>query len=264
MLILNPDLDLWNFDPKIHCWANLDPKSQSCPFCLKIGTHSISRMLIPNPDLGFWSFDPKIHFGANLDPKIQSCLFCLKIGALRISRMLIPNPNLDFWNFASKNPKSIFGQIWYTSQGCWFLFQHYFSEFQILISFLGKFGPKKSKLSSLVENWHTECLDDFNSYSDIIFLSFEPWILFWTNLGRKIESCSFWLKIGTHDISRMLILLPTIVFWIANPRSTFGKIWAERVKAVCFAWKLAHTQMHIQYLEDIDSYFDIRFLKFQT
>ena len=53
-------------------------------------------------------------------------------------------------------------------------------------------------------------------------------------------------------------------FLIANPKSIFGQIWAEKVKAVCFAWKLAHTHMHTQYLEDVDSYFDISFLKFQT
>ena len=47
---------------------------------------------------------------------------------------------------------------------------------------------------------------------------------------------------------------------MANPKSIFGQIWAEKVKAVCFAWKLAHTHMHAQYLEDVD----ISFLKFQT
>ena len=62
----------------------------------------------------------------------------------------------------------------------------------------------------------------------------------------------------------MLILIPTIFFWIVNPKSIFGQIWAEKVKAVCFAWKLAYTHIHTQYLEDVDSYFDISFLKFQT
>ena len=32
MLIPNPDLDFWNFDLKIHFWANEGGKSQSCPF----------------------------------------------------------------------------------------------------------------------------------------------------------------------------------------------------------------------------------------
>ena len=135
MLIPNPDLDFWNFDPKIHFWANLGPKIQSCPFCLKIGAHSISRMLIPNPDLDFWNFDPKIHFWANLGSKIQSCPFCLIIGTHGFSRMLILSPTLVFW---ISNPNILFGQVWaknfkvvrfvyklvhMVSQGCWFLFQ---------------------------------------------------------------------------------------------------------------------------------------------
>ena len=65
---------------------------QSCPFCLKIGTHIISRILIPNPD--FKNFDPKIHFWANLDSKIQSCPFCLKTGTHGISKMIILIPTL--------------------------------------------------------------------------------------------------------------------------------------------------------------------------
>ena len=71
VLISNPDLDFWNFDPKIHFWANLGPKSQSCPFCLKIGTHGISRMLILIPTLIFWNSNPKIYFWANLGKKMS-------------------------------------------------------------------------------------------------------------------------------------------------------------------------------------------------
>ena len=62
----------------------------------------------------------------------------------------------------------------------------------------------------------------------------------------------------------MLILIWTIVFWIANPKSIFGQILDEKVKAVCFAWKLAHKHIHTEYLKDVDIYFDISFLKFQT
>ena len=89
VLILNPDLDFWNYDLKIHFWANLGPKIQSWPFCLKIGAQSISRMPIPNPDLDFWNFNPKIHFWENLGPKTKSRPFCLKIGTDEISWMLI-------------------------------------------------------------------------------------------------------------------------------------------------------------------------------
>ena len=62
MLVLNPDLDFWNFDAKIHFWANLDPKSQNCLFCLKTGTHGISRILILIATLVFWISNPNFIF----------------------------------------------------------------------------------------------------------------------------------------------------------------------------------------------------------
>ena len=97
---------------------------------------------------------------------------------------------LVFW---LSNPKSIFGQIWtkkvkvirfarklahMVSRGCWFLFQHLFSEFPILNLFLGKFGPKKSKLSVLSENWHAWYLEDTDSYSEFNFLNFKLKFIF--------------------------------------------------------------------------------------
>ena len=107
----------------------------------------------------------------------------LEIGTHGIWRMLILIPTLVFWICT---PKSIFG----------------------------KFGSKRSKLSILTENWHTQYLKDDDSYSVINFLNFPPEIYFWANLGRKSQSCLFCLKIGIWDISRMLILIPTLVFWI--------------------------------------------------
>ena len=79
----------------------------------------------------------------NLGQKIKSCPFFLKIGTHGILTMLILIPALVFW-ISTLNP------------------------------FLGKFGLKRSKLSSLAENWYAECLEDVNFYSDNIFLSFEP------------------------------------------------------------------------------------------
>ena len=95
------NFDILNFEiefltQKSIFWANLGQKSQSCSFCLKIGTHGVSRMLILIPTLIFWNCD-KIHFQANLDPKSQSCPFCPKTGAHSISRMLILIPALNFW-----------------------------------------------------------------------------------------------------------------------------------------------------------------------
>ena len=109
------------------------------------------------------------------------------------------------------------------------------------------------------------------------FWNSDPKTHFWANFGRKSQSCSFFLKIGTHCILTMLILIPTLVFWIANPKSIFGQIWTEKVKVVCFAWNLAHPRYRYWFLfwyqfsqilnlnlEDADSYSEISFLKFQT
>ena len=75
---------------------------------------------------------------------------------------------------------------------------------------------------------------------DIVFLNSEPETHFWANLGQKSQSYQFCLKIGTQSLSRMLILILSLVFWNSYPRFILGQIWAEKVKVVCFAWKLAY------------------------
>ena len=99
--------------------------------------------------------------------------------------------------------------------------------------FFGKFGPKKSKMSVLSENWYTWYLKHVDSYSNISFLNFK-------SFGQKSQSCPCFLKIGMHGILTMLIFIPTLVFWISNPKSIFGQILAKKVKVVCFTWKLVH------------------------
>ena len=74
-------------------------------------------------------------------------------------------------------------------------------------------------------------LDVWNSDSTIHFCA---------NLGWKSQSCPFFLKIGTRSILMMLILIITLVFWISDPKSIFGKIWTKKVKDVQFGWKVAH------------------------
>ena len=85
-----------------------------------------------------------------------------------------------------------------------------FLKFRPQDLFLGKFGPKKSNLSVLPENWHTWYLEDVDSYFNISFLNFQPNINVWANVGQKTQS--FCLKIGTNGISRMWILTPLLVF----------------------------------------------------
>ena len=95
------------------------------------------------------------------------------------------------------------------------------------------------------------------------------------NVGRKIQSCPFWqkigtdgilvvlilfyLKIGTHSIWRILILIPTSIFWIGNPKSIFRQIWAKKSKL-----SNLHENCHLRYLKGADSYSDISFLNLKT
>ena len=126
----------WEISP------NLDQKSQSYTFWPKIGSYGILEVLIPNRGLDIWNSDPKIHFCANLSQKSQSCPFCLKIDTHDISSMLIFISILVFW---ISNPKLI----------------------------LGKFGPRKWKLSVLSQNWYLWRLEDADTYSDISLLNFQ-------------------------------------------------------------------------------------------
>ena len=211
-----------------HNWAispNFGQKIKSCSFWLKICTHGILGVLIPNLDLNFWNSDPKIHFWANLGQKLQSCPICLKIGTHGISKMLILIPILVFW---ISNPNFLFGQIWakkvkvvcfnwklthMSSWICRFRIWYRFLKFRPQNSFLGKFGSKKSKLVVFPKNSHSRHFDDADSYSNISFLNFQPWIHFWQNLGQKSQSYPVWLKIGTQSVSSMSILIPALLFW---------------------------------------------------
>ena len=50
---------------------------------------------------------------------------------------------------------------------------------------MGKFGPKKSKLFVLPENWHMEYLEDTDSYCDISFFEFPTLNLFLGKFGLE-------------------------------------------------------------------------------
>ena len=46
-----------------------------------------------------------------------------------------------------------------------------------------------------------------------------------------------------------MILIPTLVFWIFNPKSIFEEIWSENFKAIWFAWKLVDLNSFLGKLE---------------
>ena len=56
----------------------------------------------------------------------------------------------------------------------------------------------------------------------------------------------------------MVILIPTFVFWISNPKYILGKFGKRKLKLF-----ILPKNSHTQYLEDADSYSEI-ILKFQT
>ena len=144
--------------------------------------------------------------------KSKKCSLCLRIGTHRVSKMLIFIPKLVFW---ISIPKSTFGQIWTkkfkvvrfpqkiahkVSRECWFLFRHSFSEFSTLTLYLGIFGPQNYMLYVLPENWHTEYLNDVDSYSILVFWNSKPTSFFWANLSRESVLC---LEADTESISKM-------------------------------------------------------------
>ena len=126
-------------------WAispNLGQKIKSCSFWLKIGTLGILEVLIPNLRLDFWNFDPKIYFWANLAQKFKLVRFVWKLVHV-VCQDADSKSRLRFLKFWPQNP------------------------------FLGKFGPKNSKLLVLSENWYTWHLNDADSYFSISFLNFK-------------------------------------------------------------------------------------------
>ena len=107
----------------------------------------------------------------------------MKIGTHGILEALIPNPDFEI-----ATSKSIFGHVWaeklkvvfstrqlaqMVPRGCWFLFQHQFSEFPAQNPFFGQIWAKTSKFSVLPENCHSWYLEDPDSYSDISFSEFQ-------------------------------------------------------------------------------------------
>ena len=151
----------------------------------------------------------------------------------------------------------------------------------------------------LSDIWYTWYLGRADSESGLSFWNSDPKIHFWANLDQK--SCLFYLKIGTYVISRYLILVPILVFWLSKLKSIFGQIRIEKLKVVQLGWKLAHRvsrrfwflfqhyfsqfptlnpfrdkfgpknsklfilteKCHTWYIEDVDSYSDNSFLNCQ-
>ena len=112
----------------------------------------------------------------------------------------------------------------------------------VLHSFLGKFGPKKSKLSALTENWYTWYLGSADSESGLRFLKFRPQNSFLGKFGPKKSKLSVfpenWHAWHLDDADSY----SNISFLNFHPKSIVGQIWTKKVKKFFqFGWKLAHS-----------------------
>ena len=90
---------------------------------------------------------------------------------------------------------------------------------------------------------------------------FYPIARYWAispNFGRKIKSCPFWLKIGTHGILEVLIPNPNLDFWNFDHKNHFRATLGQKFKAVRFVWKLVHVVS-----QGCDSESRLRSLKFR-
>ena len=111
-------------------------------------------------------------------------------------------------------------------------------------------------MSILTENWQTWYIGVLISNPDLDFWNSYPKIYFWQNLGPKIQSCLFCLKISALSISRMLIPNPDLAFEILIPKSNFGQNWPKKSKL-----SVLTENWHTWYLGSAESECGLRVLK---
>ena len=82
-------------------------------------------------------------------------------------------------------------------------------------------------------------LEVFIPNPDLDFWNIDSKIYFWVNLGPKIQSWPFCLKIVARSISRMIPNLD-LDFRNFDSKIRWGQIWAQKFKVVRFVWNLVH------------------------
>ena len=123
---------------------------------------------------------------------------------------------------------------------CWFRIRTLKFRLQNSIHFWANLGQKSKnwpfdwKLSHIVSR---RCWFVFQHQ----FSEFPTLNLFSGKFGLKNQSCSSYLKIGPRVISKMLILIPILVFWISKPKSIFWENLGRKSKS-CPFWLNIVTQ----------------------
>ena len=87
--------------------------------------------------------------------------------------------------------------------------------------------------------WHLWYIGGADSESRLRILKFRPQNPFWANLGRKIKSCPFYLKIGTHGILEVLIPNPGLEFGNLDPKILFWANLGRKSKSCPFGLKIS-------------------------
>ena len=81
---------------------------------------------------------------------------------------------------------------------------------------------------------------------------FDPQIQFWANLRPKIQSCPFYLKIGTQCISRMVIPNADLDFWNSDPKIYFWANLGPKIQNSPFCLKIGTHSISIMLIPNPD------------
>ena len=103
---------------------------------------------------------------------------------------------------------------------------------------MGPILAKNLKLSILPENWQSWYIGGADSESRLRASKFRLQKSFWGEFGLKSKSCSFDLKISTHDILEELILHPDLVFQNSNLKILFWANLVRKSKSCPFCLKI--------------------------
>ena len=75
------------------------------------------------------------------------------------------------------------------------------------------------------------------------------------NLGRKIKSFPFWLKIGTYGILEVLIPNPDLDFWNSDPKIHFWANLGSKIQNCSFCLKIGAPRTSKMLIPNLDLYF---------
>ena len=92
-----------------------------------------------------------------------------------------------------------------------------------------------------------ESLDFWNS---------KPKIRFRANLGPKSETCLFFVKIGPHTISRVVVLKPDLDFWNCDHKTPFRANLSTKVQNCLFSLKIGAPSIWRMLIPIIDVQFE--------